>query len=177
MNRKKIVIFLIFAVLLLLPFIAAGLNNSFLINMGTQFVIYALAAISLDLILGYGAMVSFGHAAFFGLGGYVVGIVAYHMGMGETIFGWAGSESALFLWPLAMLSAAITGLVMGFLSLRTSGVQFIMITLAFAQMLYFVLVGLVTYGGGVGSLAASRNLVPGLNMEYSSAFNSLLLAL
>lgn len=164
MNRKKIVIFLIFAVLLLLPFIAAGLNNSFLINMGTQFVIYALAAISLDLILGYGAMVSFGHAAFFGLGGYVVGIVAYHMGMGETIFGWAGSESALVLWPLAMLSAAITGLVMGFLSLRTSGVQFIMITLAFAQMGYFLFVSLKQYGGDDGTSIANTSQFFGLNL-------------
>src|SRR5690606_7367527 len=176
MTRKNIVIFLIFAILLLLPFIAAGLNNSFLINMGTQFVIYALAAISLDLILGYGAMVSFGHAAFFGLGGYVVGIVGYHRGMGETIFGWAGSEAALVLWPLAMLSAALTGLLMGFLSLRTSGVQFIMITLAFAQMLYFVLVGLVTYGGDDGMSVISRNLIPGINMDDPSVFYYVCLA-
>src|SRR5690606_32260077 len=170
MNRKKIVIFLIFAVLLLLPFIAAGLNNSFLINMGTQFVIYALAAISLDLVLGYGAMVSFGHAAFFGLGGYVVGIVAYHMGMGGTIMGWTGAESALVMWPLAMLAGALTGLVMGFLSLRTSGVQFIMIPLAFAQMLSFVLVGLVTYGGDDGMSVMSRTLIPGVNMDDPSIF-------
>ncbi len=177
MTRKNIVIFLIFAALLVLPLAANGLNNSFLINMGTQFVIYALAAISLDLVLGYGAMVSFGHAAFFGLGGYVVGIVAYHMGMGETIMGWAGSESALVMWPLAMLAAALTGLVMGFLSLRTSGVQFIMITLAFAQMLYFVLVGLVTYGGDDGMSVMSRNLIPGVNMDDPSIFYYVCLAL
>src|SRR5690606_15105299 len=177
MTRKNIVITLIFAVLLVLPLVANGLNNSFLINMGTQFVIYALAAISLDLVLGYGAMVSFGHAAFFGLGGYVVGIVAYHMGMGETVFGWTGSESALVMWPLAMLAAALTGLVMGFLSLRTSGVQFIMITLAFAQMLYFVLVGLVTYGGDDGMSVTSRNLIPGVDMDDPSIFYYVCLAL
>src|SRR5690606_17961263 len=147
MNRKKIVIFLIFAVLLLLPFIAAGLNNSFLINMGTQFVIYALAAISLDLVLGYGAMVSFGHAAFFGLGGYVIGIVSFHMVQDGGLLGWEGSNAALVMWPLAMFVCALLGLIIGYLSLRTSGVQFIMITLAFGQMVYFVLVGLMVYGG------------------------------
>ncbi|MCB5364358.1 branched-chain amino acid ABC transporter permease [Pusillimonas sp. CC-YST705] len=170
MNRKLIVIVLIFACLLLVPVLAAVTNNSFVINMGTQFVIYALAAVSLDLILGYGALVSFGHAAFFGLGGYLIGAVAFHMDMGETIFGWAGTNSALILWPLAMLVAAAVGLIMGFLSLRTSGIQFIMITLAFAQMLYFVLVGLVMYGGDDGMSVTSRNVLPGLDLENPTVF-------
>lgn len=170
MNRKFIVISLIFACLLLVPALAAVTNNSFVINMGTQFVIYALAAVSLDLVMGYGALVSFGHAAFFALGGYLVGAVAFNMDMGETFFGWAGTNSALILWPLAMLVAAVVGLVMGFLSLRTSGLQFIMITLAFAQMLYFVLVGLVMYGGDDGMSVTSRNVLPGLDLENPTVF-------
>lgn len=170
MNRKFIVISLIFACLLLVPALAAVTNNSFVINMGTQFVIYALAAVSLDLVMGYGALVSFGHAAFFALGGYLVGAVAFNMDMGETFFGWAGTNSALILWPLAMLVAAAVGLVMGFLSLRTSGLQFIMITLAFAQMLYFVLVGLVMYGGDDGMSVTSRNVLPGLDLENPTVF-------
>lgn len=170
MNRKFIVVLLIFGCLLLVPALAGMTGNSFIINMGTQFVIYALAAVSLDLVLGYGAMVSFGHAAFFGIGGYLIGAMAFHMDMGETFFGWAGTNSALILWPLAMLVAAAVGLVMGFLSLRTSGIQFIMITLAFAQMLYFVLVGLVIYGGDDGMSVTSRNVLPGLNMEDPVVF-------
>lgn len=170
MIRKYVVVGLIFAILLLVPVIADVSSNSFLINMATQFVIYALAAISLDLVLGYGAMVSFGHAAFFGLGGYLVAIVAFHMEQGETVLGWAGSDSALIIWPLAMGLAALVGLAMGFLSLRTSGVQFIMITLAFAQMLYFVLVGLIIYGGDDGLSVSTRNVVPGLDMDNPMTF-------
>ncbi len=170
MNRKFIVVLLIFACLLLVPALAGLTGSSFLINMGTQFVIYALAAVSLDLVLGYGAMVSFGHAAFFGIGGYLVAAIAFHMDMGETIFGWAGTDSALILWPLAMVVSAVVGLVMGFLSLRTSGIQFIMITLAFAQMLYFVLVGLVTYGGDDGMSVTSRNVLPGLDLDNPTVF-------
>lgn len=170
MNRKFIVVLLIFACLLLVPLLAGLTGSSFLINMGTQFVIYALAAVSLDLVLGYGAMVSFGHAAFFGIGGYLVAATAFHMDMGETLFGWAGTDSALILWPLAMVLSAAVGLVMGFLSLRTSGIQFIMITLAFAQMLYFVLVGLVMYGGDDGMSVTSRNVLPGLDLENPTVF-------
>ncbi|MCI2807985.1 branched-chain amino acid ABC transporter permease [Eoetvoesiella caeni] len=177
MNRKYFIVGVIFLILLLVPFIADVTSNSFITNMATRFVIYALAAVSLDLVLGYGAMISFGHAAFFGIGGYVVAIIGFHMDMGDTILGWAGSNSALIVWPLAMLVAAVIGLAMGFLSLRTSGVQFIMITLAFAQMLYFVLVGLVIYGGDDGLSVSVRNAIPGLDVENSTVFYYVCLAL
>lgn len=177
MNRKYFIVGVIFLILLLVPFIADVTSNSFITNMATRFVIYALAAVSLDLVLGYGAMISFGHAAFFGIGGYAVAILGFHMDMGDTILGWAGSNSALVVWPLAMLLAAVIGLAMGFLSLRTSGVQFIMITLAFAQMLYFVLVGLVIYGGDDGLSVSVRNAIPGLNVENSTVFYYVCLAL
>ena len=177
MNRKYFIVGVIFLILLLVPFIADVTSNSFITNMATRFVIYALAAVSLDLVLGYGAMISFGHAAFFGIGGYVVAILGFHMDMGDTILGWAGSNSALIVWPLAMLVAAVIGLAMGFLSLRTSGVQFIMITLAFAQMLYFVLVGLVIYGGDDGLSVSVRNAIPGLDVENSTVFYYVCLAL
>ncbi|CAM5508882.1 branched-chain amino acid ABC transporter permease [Eoetvoesiella caeni] len=177
MNRKYFIVGVIFLILLLVPFIADVTSNSFITNMATRFVIYALAAVSLDLVLGYGAMISFGHAAFFGIGGYAVAIIGFHMDMGDTILGWAGSNSALIVWPLAMLVAAVIGLAMGFLSLRTSGVQFIMITLAFAQMLYFVLVGLVIYGGDDGLSVSVRNAIPGLDVENSTVFYYVCLAL
>jgi len=170
MNRKNLIVGVIFVLLLLVPFIADVTSNSFITNMATRFVIYALAAVSLDLVLGYGAMISFGHAAFFGIGGYVVAIIGFHMDAGDAIFGWAGSHSALIIWPLAMVLAAVVGLIMGFLSLRTSGVQFIMITLAFAQMLYFVLVGLVLYGGDDGLSVTARNVMPWIDLEDPTVF-------
>ncbi len=177
MNRKYFVVGVIFAILLLVPVLADAVSNSFLINTATRFVIYALAAVSLDLVLGYGAMVSFGHAAFFGIGGYVVGIVAFHMDMGDSIFGWSGTTSAIVIWILAMVFAGFVGLIMGYLSLRTSGLQFIMITLAFAQMLYFVLVGLVMYGGDDGMSITSRNTLPFLDLENNTVFYYVCLAI
>jgi len=177
MTRKSIVVALIFALLFLVPPIGNATGETFLVSMVTRFVIYALAAVSLDLVLGYGAMVSFGHAAFFGVGGYVVAILGFHMDMGDTLFGWAGTSSALIIWPLAMVVAGLVGLVMGALSLRTTGVQFIMITLAFAQMLYFVLVGLVQYGGDDGLSITSRNIIPGLNIDNDATFYYLCLVL
>ncbi|TAL75945.1 MAG: branched-chain amino acid ABC transporter permease [Burkholderiaceae bacterium] len=177
MNRKYFIVALIFVILLLVPLIANVSSNSFITSMATRFVIYALAAVSLDLVLGYGALISFGHAAFFGLGGYVVAIVGFQMDAGSTTLGWVGSHSALVIWPLAMLVAGFVGLLIGFLSLRTTGVQFIMITLAFAQMLYFVLVGLVVYGGDDGLSITVRNVLPGLDLSKDTTFYYVCLAL
>jgi branched-chain amino acid transport system permease protein len=134
MQRKSIVNLIGLLVLAAVPLIAHALHQPFLVTLFTQLAIYALAAVSLDLLLGYGALISFCHAMFFGLGGYVVGIVNFHLADGLPLLGGA-SNSALALWPLAALVCAAAGLVVGWLSLRTSGVQFIMITLAFGQML------------------------------------------
>src|SRR5690554_5049786 len=157
MTRRIIVNAIGLLLFVLIPTIAAGLNELYLINLFTRLVIYAIAAVSLDLVLGYGAMVSFGHAAFFGLGGYVIGVVSFHMVQDGGILGWEGSNQALVMWPLAMLACALLGLIIGYLSLRTSGVQFIMITLAFGQMIYFILVGLMIYGGDDGLAIDQRN--------------------
>ena len=102
-------------------------GNTFLLSLFTRIIILALAATSLNLILGYGGMVSFGHAVYIGIGGYVVGILAKE-----------GIPSGFVQWPLALVVSALFALVIGALSLRTRGVYFIMITLAFAQMLYYV---------------------------------------
>ncbi|MEC9243263.1 MAG: branched-chain amino acid ABC transporter permease [Pseudomonadota bacterium] len=143
----------------------------------TRIVIYALAVVSLDLIIGYGALVSFGHAMFFSVGGYVVAVLAYHTNMGDTIFGWEGTNSALVLWPLALLACALLGLVIGYLALKTRGVQFIMITLAFAQMVYFILVSLQFYGGDDGLMMDMRNTMPGIDLDDPLAFYYLALGL
>lgn len=172
--RWPIVIGLV--LLALVPVLAHALDQSFLVSLFTRFVVYAIAAVSLDLILGYGALVSFGHAAFFGLGGYVIGIVAFHTADGSGLFGWAGTGEALVLWPLAVGVCALAGLVVGFLSLRTSGVQFIMITLAFAQMLFFLFVSLDTYGGDDGLIMRRRDVLPFLDTRDPTTFYYLCLA-
>ncbi|CCH05617.1 branched-chain amino acid ABC transporter permease [Achromobacter xylosoxidans] len=177
MSRKTLVNLAGLALFALVPALASATGEAFLVNLMTRFLIYAIAAVSLDLILGYGAMVSFGHAAFFGLGGYVIGIAGYHFAQGDTLFGWSGSQAALVMWPLAVACAALAGLVVGFLSLRTAGVQFIMITLAFGQMLYFILVGLVVYGGDDGLSIDARNTLPGLDLNGPVTFYYVCLAL
>src|SRR5260370_36225810 len=105
----------------------------------TRIIILAMAAVSLILIMGFGGMVSFGHAAYLGIGGYVVGILAKE-----------GVDSGFLQWPLALAASALFALAVGALSLRTRGVYFIMITLAFPQMLYYVAIGLCRYRGTPG---------------------------
>lgn len=159
------------------PFVAETSGEPALLSLATRILIYAIAAVSLDLILGYGALVSFGHAMFFGLGGYTVGIIAYHAASGEPLFGWSGTNAALIVWPLAMLICAVFAAVVGALCLKTSNVQFIMITLAFAQMVFFILVSLQTYGGDDGLLLEQRNQLPFLDLSRPWTFYFLCLAL
>jgi len=152
-------------VLALVPLGAEWTATPYAVNLVTRFLIYALAAVSLDLVLGYGAMISFGHAMFFGMGGYVVAIVAHHALEAEPLLGWNGSMQAGLVWPLALGCCALLGAVVGWLALRTRGVQFIMITLAFGQLVYFVLMALKVYGGDDGLLMLQRNELPGLDLE------------
>lgn len=164
------------ALLVLTPLIASLTGTPYLVNMVTRFVIYGLAAMSLDLILGYGAMVSFGHAMFFGLGGYVVAILAFHGDQGMRLFGFEGPQLALLTWPIALICCGILGAVVGYLALRTRGVQFIMITLAFGQMVYFVLVSLQIYGGDDGLMMTQRNVLPVVNLTNPVSFYYVCLA-
>ncbi|WP_339775355.1 branched-chain amino acid ABC transporter permease [uncultured Thalassospira sp.] len=167
------IIFLV--VLFIAPLVLAQVGWHGGLSLFTRIVIYALAAVSLDLIIGYGGLVSFGHAMFFGTGGYVVAIIAFHTNTGQTLFGWEGSNSALILWPLALLVCAILGLITGYLALKTRGVQFIMITLAFAQMVYFVFVSLQYYGGDDGLMMDMRNTMPGIDLRDPWTFYYLVL--
>lgn len=177
MSRRTLIDVVCLLIFALMPVLASLLDEPFLVSLFTRLAIYGMAAASLDLLIGYGALVSFGHAAFFALGGYVVGIVAFHTSQGMPLLGWGGSNSALLVWPLAILCCALLGLVMGFLSLRTSGVQFIMITLAFSQMLYFILGALTIYGGDDGILMNERNTLPGLDLGNAQHFYYLCVAL
>ncbi len=141
------VVLLVFAVL---PILTQAFDQRYLLSIGTRIVIWSIAAVSLNLILGYGGLVSFGHAVFFGIGGYAVGILSA-----------SGVESGWLQWPVGIAAAALWAAVVGALSLRTRGVYFIMITLAFAQLIYYVSAGLEAYGADDG-LNISRSRFSGL---------------
>jgi branched-chain amino acid transport system permease protein len=132
----------------------------------TRVAILAIAAVSLNLIMGYGNMVSFGHAAYLGIGGYAVGILAQE-----------GVLSGFVQWPVALLASGLFAVLIGALSLRTRGVYFIMITLAFAQMIYYVAVSLDRYGGDDGLTIYRRSQFAGLfNLSNKVWFYYLCLA-
>jgi len=150
-----------------LPFAATALDQTYYIGFVRRLMIYALAATSLNFILGHAGLVSLGHAAFFGAGAYAVAIAMAH-----------GLSSAWIAWPLAVVAAALLALVVGALSLRTRGVYFIMITLAFAQMVYYLAVGLKAYGGEDGiSLPQRSTLGFGLDAGDEPTFYYVVLAL
>ncbi|MCX7932074.1 MAG: branched-chain amino acid ABC transporter permease [Rhodovarius sp.] len=164
--RERLAAGLLLAFAVALPFLAEALDQPATIGVATRILCLGIAAASLNLILGHGGMVSFGHAAYFGLGGYTVGILWEHFRLGEPIFGLIpGSNQLLVTLPAAMLVSGLAALIIGALSLRTTGVQFIMITLAFAQMLFFLFVGLKAYGGDDGLMVRRRNEVPFLDLR------------
>jgi branched-chain amino acid transport system permease protein len=166
------------ALLLALPSLASLAGDPAWVSLATRMLIYALAAVSLDLILGYGGLACFGHAAFFGIGGYTVGILFRHWQTSEPIFGLIpGSTQFLVTIPAAMLVGAILAAAIGALSLRTAGVQFLMITLAFAQMLFFLFSSLSQYGGNDGMTVRRRNSIPGLDMRDDTVFYYVVLAI
>ena len=134
------------AILALVPVIAALAHQPFYVDLFRRIMIFAIAAVSLDLILGFGGMVSFGHAAYLGIGAYAVAIPAFY-----------GIHSGLVQWTLAVALSGLAALVIGAVSLRTSGVSFIMITLAFAQMLYYLGISINAWGADDGMRLARRS--------------------
>jgi branched-chain amino acid transport system permease protein len=154
--RREILPLSIFGALAILPLIGSFGTDAFILSTVTRVMIFAIAAVSLDLILGYGAMVSFGHAAFLGIGAYAVGILSAH-----------GIREAAIQIPVALFVSALFALVTGAISLRTKGIYFIMITLAFGQMAYFFGVSLAAYGGDDGMTLPGRSLFFGYNIAAS----------
>jgi branched-chain amino acid transport system permease protein len=139
--------FLLFAVL---PLFATFTAESYILGLVTRVMIFAIAALALDLLIGYGALISFGHAAFVGLGAYAVGILASH-----------GIKDALISLPVALGVSALFAYLTGIVCLRTKGVYFIMITLAFGQMIYFTASSLAPYGGDDGLTIHARSTLVG----------------
>ena len=157
----------IVAVLLCIPLWAYYADEPFTITLMTRVAVFALAAVGLNIALGMGGLVSLGHAIFFGLGGYVMGILTQHAQTYTLLAEWpidiAGTKSMLIIWLFAIVITALVALCIGALCLRTSGVYFIMITLAFGQMFYFFSIGWSKYGGEDGLSIYVRNNFPGLN--------------
>jgi branched-chain amino acid transport system permease protein len=151
LSARSAVVTGLLALLGVVPLYAALTGDAFAVTLFTRVLILALAAVSLNLMMGYGGMVSFGHAAYLGIGGYTVGIL------------WKeGIASGFVQWPAAIAVSALFALMVGSLSLRTRGVYFIMITLAFAQMVYYVASGLDRYGGDDGLTIRQRSQFGGL---------------
>lgn len=150
------------------PYVAAMFGHDFYVSVASRVLIWALLATSLNLLVGTGGMVSMGHAAFFGAGAYVVGIVAMDLPQ---------LSGGLIVLPLAMAVTALLALAVGAICLRTRGVYFIMITLAFAQMLFYIFISLKGYGGDDGMSIAKRSPLPGLNMANDTTFYYVVLAL
>src|SRR5712672_1971571 len=140
----------IFLVLAFVPLLALATDGGYLVSLGARIMIFATAAVALDLLLGYGGLISFGHAAFIGLGAYAVGILAAH-----------GISDALIALPAALIVSALYALLTGIVCLRTKGVYFIMITLAFGQMAFFTASSLAPYGGDDGLTIAARSTFAG----------------
>lgn len=172
----------IVAMLLLavLPPYMLSIGQAFYMDLATRLVILGIAAVSLNFILGYGGMVSFGHAAFIGIGAYSVGIPAYHATYGE--FDIIASYNGLFHIALAVGASALYALITGAISLRTKGVYFIMITMAFGQMVFYFFVAQETYGGDDGLVIDVRSELPFINLDsplqmYLLCYGSLLVSM
>ena len=167
MVREKYLNLSMALLLLIVPIAAVFLDEPFIITLATKATIFALAGVGLNLALGQGGLVSLGHATFFGLGGYAMGILASHAQsftpLMEIPFLIEGTKSMPIIWLVAIVTSSLAALVVGLLSLRTSGVYFIMVTLAFGQMFYYFSISWPAYGGEDGLSIYVRNSFPGLN--------------
>lgn len=179
LSRRGRITVLALVLLAVLPPAFYLTGNPFYLDLATRLTILAMAAASLNLILGYGGLISFGHAAFVGLGAYAVGIPAYHW-LYDGIGDWAVSGLAQI--PLAVAVSALFALLTGVICLRTRGVYFIMITMAFAQMIYYLIVSIEEYGGDDGLVIDTRSELPLITLDdplqlFALAYLSLLAVL
>lgn len=151
---------IVIATLAALPLIAVAIGQPFYVVFATRVLIYGLIATSLNFLIGYGGMVSFGHAVFVGAGAYTVAVMMS-----------AGISTVWLLWPSALLVGGLLALVVGAVSLRTHGVYFIMITLAFAQMAYYLVLSLRVLGSDDGLTLAARPILGlGLDLRDDATF-------
>jgi branched-chain amino acid transport system permease protein len=165
-SRKIIFWSILIAILALLPPVILALKQPFYLDLVRRIMILAIAAVSLNLILGYGGMVSFGHAAYLGVGAYAVGILGFY-GIAN---GWVHLGAAIG-------ASALVALAIGAVSIRTSGIYFIMITLAFTQMLYYLGISIAEFGGDDGMRLKSKSQFGFVDLRDPVAFYYVALAL
>ena len=171
MKKENLTNLLTTLFLLLSPLLAIALDQPYYVDLISRVIIIAIAAVGLNLALGYGGMVSFGHAAAFGIGGYISGVAAYHAFNGSYLIGTIpGTNSMLSIWACVLIVSAIISFLIGIISLRTKGVYFIMITLAFAQMIYYFAISFPKYGGEDGLPIHTRNTFFFLDTESPIIF-------
>lgn len=154
---RYVVAAIVFLGLASIPFFAEQFNHSYLVSLATRIMIFALAAVTLDFILGIGGLVSLGHAAFIGMGAYTV-----------ALFSLYGVSDLMVILPVAMVASGLFALLTGALALKTRGINFIMITLAFAQMLYFGTTSFSALGGDDGFSLPIRGTVFGFPLLGSA---------
>ncbi len=165
--RKNLVLWAVaVALLVLLPPLVIAIKQPYYIDLIRRVMIFAIAAISLNLILGYGGLVSFGHAAYLGIGSYAVGILAFY-----------GLPGGWLQFAVAIGASALVALAIGAVSIRTSGIYFIMITLAFTQMLYYLGISVAEFGGDDGMRLKARSQFPLLDLGDPVQFYYLVLVL
>lgn len=153
------------AVLVLVPPIAAVLDEPYYLTLFARVMIFAIAAVSLDLILGYGGMVSFGHAVYLGIGGYAVAILSFY-----------GIDNGFLQFAVAVAASASIALVIGAICLRTTGVYFIMITLAFTQMIFFLGISIEEYGGDDGLNTNRSEFIAAMDLNDDTVLYYFILA-
>ena len=155
--------FLILFSLLVLPILFNQIGMSFYLDLATRLCILAIAAVGLNLILGYGGMISFGHAAYLGLGAYAVGIPAHHWLYGGLDF--LATNNGFIHIAIAVMISGLFALLTGMICLKTKGVYFIMITMAFSQMAYYLFVSIEEYGSDDGLVINTRSEIPLINLD------------
>ena len=165
-TRRRIAAVFFLLALIGLPWVLQTLDQAFYVSFVSRLLIFALAATSLNLVIGFGGMVSFGNAAFFGAGAYCVAVLAE-----------SGIVSAALAWPLAVGVAALLAFMIGAISLRTRGVYFIMITLAFAQMAFYLVLSLKSWGGDDGLPLVQRSTFGAFSLKDDTHFYYVVLAL
>jgi branched-chain amino acid transport system permease protein len=161
-GRRGVLLLLLLAIAIVLP----PYFGTYYIRFATQIAIYGMAALSVDLLLGYTGLITFGQAALFGVGAYAAGML--------TVY---GVTNAFVAWPLAILISMLFALAIGSLSLRTRGFQFIMVTLAFAQMVYYFAQSLRNWGGDDGFTVPQRNHLGFVSLADHATFYYVVLAL
>jgi branched-chain amino acid transport system permease protein len=164
--RRHLLVLALLGLFAVFPLIASAIGQGYYITFASRVLVLAIAAVGLNVALGYGGMVSFGHALYVGFGAYAVAVLSE-----------AGIQSGVVQLAVALVAGGVLAALLGLVCLRTGGIAFIMITLAFSQMFYYVVISLKRYGGDDGMPLPARSTIFGASLENPTGFYYLILAL